>query len=243
MAQAFVGTSGFTLQNFYSPDVASSKRLSIYAQQFSSVEINSCFYHLPTQKTLTHWHESVGQSFTFSFKVWKEVTHSSQHQFDFNALESWFTQFQSFAAQGHVMLFQLPASFQREEKKLRQLCQYLPKSYRYAFELRHPSWFAQDVYSILRQFHVSLVVSDSPVLANGQRLWPFTDQRLVDFSYFRFHGTPRLYASSYQDKELKSYAQNIRNKVLNGDDVFCYFNNDAQGHAAENARTMQSLLS
>lgn len=52
-----------------------SSRLTYYASLFNSVEINSTFYKLPMQKTVSKWAGEVPENFRFTFKLWKEITH------------------------------------------------------------------------------------------------------------------------------------------------------------------------
>jgi len=51
-----------------------------------------------------------------------------------------------------------------------------------------------------------------------------------------------MFSSKYTEKELRDLAQKIK-KWLKSADVYCYFNNDFQGYAIENAKTLQKLLS
>lgn len=242
MANLYIGTSGFTIQNFYPETTISKQKLKFYSTKFQTVEINSCFYHLPTLKTLTAWKEAVTNDFIFSFKVWKEVTHSSEELFNKEKLEIWLERFSVFANSGHIFLFQFPASVHADLNSLKELIENLPQDFKYVFEFRHTSWFTQEVYSMLADNKCSLVVSDSPVKADKTRTWPLMDIQGNSITYVRFHGSKKLYYSSYDDKELLEYAEFIREKIKFGKDVFCYFNNDAEGMAASNAQSLIKLL-
>ena len=65
------------------------------------------------------------------------------------------------------------------------------------------------------------------------------------FVYVRLHGpdTGTLYAGSYSDDDLRWWADRIREWQSQGRDVSAYFNNDGDGHAVRNARTLTALLS
>jgi uncharacterized protein YecE (DUF72 family) len=60
--------------------------------------------------------------------------------------------------------------------------------------------------------------------------------------YLRLHGGEVLYGSNYSDKELKQWAEKIRNWEQKGKTVFAYFNNDAYGYAVKNALRFRELL-
>jgi len=59
------------------------------------------------------------------------------------------------------VLWQLPERFHRDDERLDHALSHLPPGH-HAFELRHPSWFADDVLALLRQHRVALVIGDHP---------------------------------------------------------------------------------
>jgi uncharacterized protein YecE (DUF72 family) len=125
--------------------------------------------------------------------------------------------------------------------KLKDTLKLLPNTFFYAFEFRHESWFTSEIYDVLKKYNAALVLSDSPQ-KNGEYLWPYHDVDTADFYYIRFHGSPQLYYSSYSDEDLRNYADLIKKKIINGQNVYCYFNNDAAGWAVRNAQTLKSLI-
>ncbi len=64
----------------------------------------------------------------------------------------------------------------------------------------------------------------------------------ANFVYFRFHGRARLFASNYTKAELAQEAKKMRRLLKEGQDVYAYFNNDAEGYAVTNARTLTALM-
>jgi uncharacterized protein YecE (DUF72 family) len=64
------------------------------------------------------------------------------------------------------------------------------------------------------------------------------------FVYVRLHGPSHehLYAGSYSDDDLRWWADRCREWDASGRDVYVYFNNDGDGHAVRNARTLKQLL-
>lgn len=242
MNKVYIGTSGFTLQNFYPETITSEMRLAFYASKFSTVEINSCFYHLPTLKTLNKWQDAVSEDFVFSFKVWKEVTHSEEGLFNENKLALWLERFTQFKTNKHLMLFQFPKSTKYSISSLKKLVKLLPSGFKYAFEFRHTDWFNQDIYSLVNEKNMSVVLSHGPVKADTTYIWPFEDVKSNPFVYIRFHGSKKLYFSSYSSEEIETYSQFIQEKTTDSKDVYCYFNNDALGAAASNADELQQLV-
>lgn len=244
MSHVYIGTSAFTLQNFYPPGLPNAERLNHYATIFPTVEINSTFYHMPRTTTLENWQQRVPPDFIFAFKVLQKVTHVPGKLIDFDVLQQWFQQFARFAQTParHLMLFQFAAREALNMAEFDQLLSTLPPTFLYAFEFRHQKWFTQTVYEKIAAANASLVLADSPIKASGQPQWPKVDVPENAFTYIRFHGSPELYRSSYSAADLQPYVELIAQKRAAGHDVYAYFNNDADAHAATNARFLHKSL-
>ena len=87
----------------------------------------------------------------------------------------------------------------------------------------------------MRQHKAALCIADSP-------RYPRRDRVTTDFVYIRFHGRTELFASKYSEEELSEEAKLIRRHLRDGIDVYVYFNNDALGHAVENAKFLANLV-
>jgi uncharacterized protein YecE (DUF72 family) len=140
-----------------------------------------------------------------------------------------------------VVLWQLPPRFRFQKERLEEFCillSTLPRSkrLRHAFEFRDESWFCQEAFRILEEFHFAFCI------AHGSGL-PFTERITSDFTYLRFHGGEVLYGSNYSDRELQQWAGKIQGWKKKGKTVFVYFNNDAHGFAVKNALTLKKFLS
>ncbi len=242
MANFFVGTSGFYyphwIGNFYPKELKKEDYLSYYARYFSTVEINSTFYHLPKEKTIINYLKKAPSDFVFSFKLSRFLTHIKKLQATNESIQLFFEAIKP-AAQTtprHLILIQLPPSFSLNLQRLKNFFSLLPKGYLYAIEFRHQSWFCQAIYQFCKKEHLAIVYSSNP----GQ--WPQIAVETASFSYFRFHGERQLFSSSYQKNELKKYALMIQKKLKKGTDVYAYFNNDALGFAVDNALTLKKLV-
>ena len=65
---------------FYPEDLPPADFLKFYQQKFQTVEINNSFYHLPTEKTMIDWRESVPPGFIFAVKASRYITHMKKLQ-------------------------------------------------------------------------------------------------------------------------------------------------------------------
>ena len=97
--------------------------------------------------------------------------------------------------------------------------------YRHAFEVRHPTYFCQEFFDLLRVHQCAFVVADTA----GK--FPYAEEVTADFVYVRLHGSRELYASGYTDAELDGWAGKIDGWRSEGRDVYVYFDNDAKVHA------------
>ena len=110
-----------------------------------------------------------------------------------------------------------------------------PVRYRHAFEARHPSFFCDEFYDLLRAHGCAQVLADT----SGK--FPYAEELTADFVYVRLHGSTQLYVSGYSDEELDAWATKIR-RWRRTRDVYVYFDNDAKVHAPFDARRLADRL-
>ncbi|PJJ76639.1 uncharacterized protein YecE (DUF72 family) [Thermoflavifilum aggregans] len=248
MPRIYIGTSGFAypswVGSFYPAGTPRDEWLAYYARYFPAVEINASFYHTPRISTIRKWAAQTPDSFSFCFKLSRYITHILRLQCDQVSLDVFFTPLEPVRSKKApaVILIQLPSSLKPDLIVLQNFLEKLPAGFRYAIEFRHPSCFQPETYTLLRTHNMALVLADSPTSAKGTRKWPLVNEDTASFFYIRMHGSKVLFASSYSDEELAYYARLIGQKWEAGQDVYVFFNNDAAGHAVENARTLQRLL-
>jgi uncharacterized protein YecE (DUF72 family) len=245
MARLHIGTSGWTYSSwkglFYPEDLPSRRYLAFYADEFDSTEVNYSFYHLPRLSTYEKWVAQVPEQFIFSLKSSRFITHVKRLV---NVEESWTRFVQNALALGsHLgpVLLQFPPSFQCNRKRLAAFLRIsqrpASKSHpvKLAFEFRHDSWFTEEIFSLLHQHNAALCIADSP-------RYPRRDEVTADFVYMRFHGRRELFVSNYTLEEMDEEARRIRRYLREERDIYVYFNNDAKGHAVENARALRRLV-
>src|SRR5690606_34893255 len=89
-----------------------------------------------------------------------------------------------------------------------------------ACEPRHPSWFSAEADSLLCRHQVARVAADPSIVAaaaepGGHR----------DLAYFRWHGSPQMYYSVYDEQALHDLAVKIT--TAKAREVWCIFDNTA----------------
>src|SRR5215831_7390429 len=238
-ANIHIGTSGWNyrhwLGRFYPDRFPAKEMLEFYSQQFDTVELNNSFYHLPTPKSFRTWRDTVPKDFVFAVKGSRFITHMKKLKAPKTSTKKFFTRVKHLEDKLGLILFQLPPHWGVSLQRLATFLERLPKEYRYAFEFREHSWFADEVYELLQQHQVALCIYhmngyDSPA------------EITADFVYVRFHGTASRYGGSYSNSQLKAWARRIEAWREKSKDVFVYFNNDPEGHAVYNAKTLHVML-
>jgi uncharacterized protein YecE (DUF72 family) len=132
------------------------------------------------------------------------------------------------------VLWQLPGNFQRDDERLGGALAALPRG-RHCFEFRHPSWFCDEVYALLRRNRVALVIGDTP-----ER--PFqTHELTTGWTFVRFHWGHRGRGGNYSQTELEEWAGRVR-EWRERVEVYAYFNNDWNEYAVKNALELKRLL-
>jgi uncharacterized protein YecE (DUF72 family) len=236
-----IGCSGWNYQHwrngvFYPPRFAPRRWLGFYAEHFDTVEINMTFYRLPRETAVARWVEETPPDFLFAVKMSRYVTHIKRLRDLPPILELFYSRIRPLVDTPKLgpVLWQLPATFQRDDERLAQALAQLPPG-RHCFEFRHESWFAPEVYELLRRHEVALVIGDTPKR-------PFQSHELTaDWTFIRFHEGTRGRFSNYAESELEEWAQRIERWAASGD-VYAYFNNDRNGYAVRNALWLKERL-
>ncbi|MDO3644040.1 DUF72 domain-containing protein [Mucilaginibacter sp. L3T2-6] len=237
------GTSGLLVpmpKRDFPPEFKEYSRLAFCATLVNSIEINSSFYKLPQPKTVAKWANEVPAGFTFTYKLWREITHNKGLVFNDADIARFMNVINYAADKKGCLLVQLPPGATIARGQLTHLLALLQgenedQGWRIAVEFRHRSWYTEDVYDLLRRFNAGLVLQDMPKSATPQI------STSDDFVYLRFHGPSGNYRGSYSDELLNEYVCYIREWQDEGKDVFVYFNNTA-GDALNNLLTLKQYL-
>jgi uncharacterized protein YecE (DUF72 family) len=235
-----IGCSGWVYPDWrgrlYPEGLPQKRWLSRYAEEFGTVEVNSTFYRLASPTAVEAWVEQTPTDFVFAVKASRYLTHVKRLIDLGPYINRFYAPLEALIEAGRLgpVLWQLPENFHRDDERLAGVLAALPKG-RHAFEFRHPSWFTADVYSLLREHRVALVIGDHPK-------WPFqARERTTDWTFVRLHYGRRGRNGRYSESELVTWARRI-GQWRRRTEVFAYFNNDWRGYALENARRLKRGL-
>jgi uncharacterized protein YecE (DUF72 family) len=241
MRDVRVGCSGWNYDawrgRLYPEGLPKSRWLSRYAECFDTVEVNSTFYRLASRNAVERWIEQTPAGFVFAVKASRYMTHMKRLRDLDQGIRRYYERIEPLVDAGRLgpVVWQLPERFKRDDELLREALAQLPEG-RHCFEFRHPSWFTDEVYELLRRHGVALVIGDHPDR-------PFQAHELTTgWTLVRFHYGRRGRRGKYSERELDGWARRIaawRARV----EVFAYFNNDWEGFAVDNALSLKRRLS
>lgn len=212
--------------------MASEEFLPFYALHFGTVEINNTFYHLPTPHTLREWKKETPQNFLFTCKGSRFITHMKKLKDPEQSIARFSETITVLHHKLGPILFQLPPRWRMNAQRLEEFLKALPKTFRYAFEFRDESWFAQPVYDLLTKYHTAFC------LYHLAGCWA-PEIVTTDFVYIRLHGPGEAYQGKYRAPTLRLWANKCHQWAQSGKDVYCYFDNDQDGYAPINALALQ----
>jgi uncharacterized protein YecE (DUF72 family) len=255
---------------FYPEELPTRRWLEYASRRFNSIELNGTFYSLKSPAVFERWVTEVPDSdFVFAVKGGRFITHNLKLRNAEASLGNFFASgVLALGKKTGPFLWQLPATYRFDAERLDSFMRLLPRTsrdaeavarqhdyrlrrgalvdapvkvaYRHAFEVRHPSYFSDEFYDVLRAHQCAFVIADTA----GQ--FPYAEEVTADFVYVRLHGSQQLYVSGYTDAELDAWAKKIdawqssRRKVR---DVYVYFDNDAKVHAPFDAAKLSERVS
>jgi uncharacterized protein YecE (DUF72 family) len=240
MRPVHVGCSGWNYKDWrglvYPEGLPASRWLEHYATLFDTVEVNSTFYRLASREAVARWRDQTPAHFLLTLKASRYLTHIKRLTDLDQGVRRFYERIDPLVGTPKLgpVLWQLPENFHRDDERLAGALRALPVG-RHCFEFRHESWFTPDVYALLREHGVALVIGDTPKR-------PFqTYEMTADWTFVRFHWGARGRRGNYSESELEEWARRLedwRERV----EVFAYFNNDWEGFAVKNGLWLRARL-
>ena len=205
--------------------------LERYAAVFPAVEINSSFYRPHQPQTYARWAACVPDAFRFSVKLPKAITHEAKLVGADDLLDRFAREAGELGPKLGCVLVQLPPGGAFDAQVAADFLRRLRARFScmLALEGRHPTWFGDAATALLREHGVTRVMADPPAGQSGPHV-PTTNA-----AYLRLHGTPRIYYSAYPPEFLREIEQRITALAQPCADLWCIFDNTAEGHAVPNA--------
>lgn len=233
-----IGCSGFYYKEwkdfFYPKGLAQKDWFRFYCENFNTIEINSSFYKMPTEKSLAKWYNDSPSGFSFTMKAPRLITHYKKLKDCTNDLTEFLQIIEaSLKEKLACVLFQFPPSFSFTADRLVQLIELLHKTSQNVVEFRHLSWWNENVFEKL--------AADNIIFAGQSYPSNLPDEVIHTNSsiYYRFHGKPVLYKSEYEISFIEDFKNQVPKAVKQ---AFVYFNNTWGTGAITNAKQLIKML-
>src|ERR1051325_9984552 len=226
----WIGCSGFYYSawknNFYPAGLPPRKWLEYYSSVFNTLELNGTFYRMPKLTDLEKYTRVTPPDFRFSVKMSRFITHVKRLT-DTESIKK----FQDLIVTGlgsklACFLFQMPPTFKYSEENLQKILDNIPHHSTNVIEFRHASWWNDNTVNVLQDSGITFCNVDFPGL---QTYVVDTHKRF----YMRFHGNPELFISSYPEKKIREYFEQVPTDC---EEVYFYFNNTMFEAGYTNAR-------
>lgn len=245
-----VGASGYAYKEwkgpFYPADLPAKKFLAYYSERFNAVEINASFYRLPSAATLAEWCAQVADGgsvpatnprcgFVFTLKAPQKITHFQRLRSAEDSLAEFVAAARQLGEHRGPLLFGLPPNFKKDAPRLRDFLALIPADVRAAFEFRHPSWFDDETFDLLRARNAALCIAETDAEEDDDDPLEVPFQPTADWGYLR------LRRANYTPAQLKAWIKRITDPANNWRDAFVFFKHEDTGTAPKFAAKLNTL--
>jgi uncharacterized protein YecE (DUF72 family) len=247
-AKIKIGTCAWSFDEwhgvYYPIGLPHNRRLEFYSRYLNAVEVDSTFYHTPAPEVLGHWLDQTPETFCFTCKAPREITHELRLRDSGEKIAEFLNAIAPLRARLGCVLIQLPPSFKPgdDESALKYFVLGLPRDFRFAIEFRNPEWHLPRIVHLFEDRSICWVWSDmSPLDQQNQTPFDFLPQT-TDFLYVRLMGdaTTKYSATGEtihrygrqlwtRDSAIESWALRIRRHLPQSYSAYLFANNHYEG--------------
>lgn len=258
--QFLFGPAGWSYKDWHGPVYPEEKSkdfdaLRFIAQSFDFVEVNTSFYHIPSQKLTGGWVKKTEdlEHFKFWVKLYQNFTHNltlvKEEVEPFKKSLEPLTN----ASKLEGLLAQFPYSFKMNSQNLNYVLSF-PRAFEgfpLAVEFRHNSWDRPEVIDAFRRHNIIWVNIDQPVISQSLPLTAVTTHPGVTYvrlhgrnyqSWFSNEGRDARYNYDYKALELNQISETVKKLAELVKKVFISGNNHYKGSAVKNLEELKKLL-
>lgn len=270
-----IGTSSWSWGDwrgpFYPADARPADFLAHYAERYDTVECDSTFYGSPAPRTVEGWRSRTPETFLFSSKLPREITHERGLVDCADILRRHLAVMERLGPRFGPVVAQFAYVAKRDDAKeyatgrgfLRRLREFLalwPEGRTLAVEVRNARWLAPPLLDVLRERSVALVLPAIHTMPGPEELFRGAEPVTADPVYVRFLGdrrrmdelVARLRAEGRRDAdwgeiaadrsaEMRDWVPPLRRLAGRGRTVLAYFNNHYAGYAPGSAEQFRRL--
>lgn len=267
------GTSSFSSKDwvgpFYPRLTPPGAFLSVYAQHFDTVEVDTTYYALPSARLVDGWHAKTPDDFLLSAKFPKSIVHAGKTfkpdatrildpDATYEDRDVFLETMRRMGPKLGYLLLQFPyfnrATFPSEGPFLERLDSFLrdlPKEgFRYAVEIRNKAWLKQPFVDLLKRHGATLVLVDQAWMPHGDEVTPRFDVHTGQDCYIRLLGDRKAIEAvtktwdeevlDHTDRMLR-WSKLIQGLTKQGVRSLVYVNNHYAGHAPTTVRRLKEM--
>ncbi|MGZ9099804.1 MAG: DUF72 domain-containing protein [Brevundimonas sp.] len=232
-----IGTAGWSIPAAVADRLPGpGSHLERYARVMNAAEINSSFHRPHRRTTYERWAASTPDGFRFSVKVPRLLTHDRRLADPEAGLDRFADEIGGLGAKLAVILVQLPPSLKFDPDTAVAFFHALQARIAapVACEPRHADWFTPETDAWLADRRIARVAADpaKQVGAENPGGWR-------GLTYFRLHGSPRVYYSAYSPEVLADTALRLSEEAARAP-TWCIFDNTAGSAALPDALTVRT---
>lgn len=239
----YYGSCGFAYkdweESFYPKNTHQRNYLKVYSKYFSAVEIDSSFFHIPSESTLTHWDYETPYDFTFCFKMPRTITHEKRLIGIEDDLKLFLDRLNIISHKLGPILIQLPPKFTKSVNELifEDFVYLLPSKYNFAIEFRHESWMKDDILDLLEDKKISCVCSENKYML------PHV-YKTSSVGYIRFIGSGDFinYNKLQKDNRIETVELWRRVQSVGYEHIFVFFSNNYEGFAPGSLNKLNEII-
>lgn len=244
--------------NFFTSDAKRPDFLPQYGSVFNTVEGNSSFYGLPSEKTVQRWREEMPEGFEFCFKFPRIVSHDLLLIHAERETAEFLARLEPLRGNLGPFFLQLPIHFEPQHlKNLVTFLDRLPSDNNYAVEVRNPVFFQggieeKELNAQLSEKGIDRVIFDTRALFNGKASdddtenaqrrkpnLPVAFQATAQRPFVRFVGHPN---QRITDDALKDWVKPVLEWMQEGRTPYFFTHMPDDMAAPALARRFQKLL-
>ncbi len=243
---------------FYPRGTPSNEFIRSYSEVYDTVEIDATFYAMPSDIHVRAWRSRTPDSFLFSAKVPRTITHEKILVGDaLTDMRVFLDTMSELGSRLGPLLLQFPyfrkaefSNFAAFAQRLDAFLAELPGGFRYVVEVRNRKWLDSDLVELCSSRGVALAGTEKVGMPRPEVWESLLSAAAPGFTYLRWLGNHKAIEKitdkfdhlvyDYRDK-IRDWIELIRALRTQGLDVFGYFNNHFAGHAPASIELFRAL--
>lgn len=167
----YFGCTGWAMKEwigkYYPPKTKSKEYLYHYSRQFSTIELNTTHYRIPTAETIKNWYQLSSSTFKFAPKIPQSISHRADLGVYGKEIDLFCKSILGLKEKLGTSFMQLPPNFTPNRLKLLEqfLAKFPTDEVPLAIEVRHEDWFREEHnfqawLELLANYGVGTVITD-----------------------------------------------------------------------------------